>query len=261
VIYFPVILQPKFSHRVAYRMTSRNLMGQNIMSTRKQQEVFHNITYSFDKLSNRQYRIIENHNASVDGGLHSFKLVHWNEPKIVKAIDSKGYITLNNVSRLSVNSGDGGNRIMLWYDSFDYGNDSEASGPVLTDRTKVWVPDEWQNHKVMDTNGRVFNASTNTAKTLTVVTGTLHPGAYNIFRYEEFTISAIDEITRKITLSASPVMSYDTFRQFVMPVYECFYAEDSLGGLQPTGEWNLENNDEYGPFYSGEILFSQRGSG
>jgi len=258
--YFPLALQPKFSHRITHRPTARNPVGQNVMYTRKQFEVSHHIVYSFDKLSNRQYRIIENHCASMDGGVTSFRVLHWGEPKIVKAIDSKGYITLNNVSRLSSNSGDGGNRIVLWYNSFDYGNHRNASGSVLTHRTKSWATDEWQNHKVMDTNGKIFTASVNTAIALTMVAGTPHPGAYDIFRYEDFTIASIDTTNRILTLNASPVMAYDVFKQFVMPVYDCYYAEDSLEGLQPDG-FNLEHSDNYGPFYSGEIAFTQRGTG
>ncbi len=248
------------SHRIAIRQTLRNRLGQNIMATRKEFEPTHEITYSFEKLSNRQQRIIDNHNASMDGGVTSFNVVDWGEPKIAKTIDSKGYITLNNVSGLSVNSGDGGNRVCLWKNSGDYGNDSTASGSVLTDLSKNWTTNEWQNHKLMDTNGRIFSISSNTAKTITVSSGTIHPGAYDIFRYEDFTISAINSTTRIITLNASPVMSYSAWEEFVMPVYECYYADDRLDGLEQDG-FNRESSDAYGPWYQGEILFSQKGSG
>ena len=184
--YFPWV-QPDMSHRVAIRPTLRNRLGQSILATRKEFEQSHEITYSFEKLSNRQLRIIDNHNASMDGGVTSFKIVDWGEPKVVKAIDSKGYITLNNVSNLSVNAGDGGNRICLWSNSGDYGNDSSVNdvGSILTDTTKGWTTDEWQNHKVMDTNGKVVNASSNTANTLSTdfgTSGAIYPGASDTFR-------------------------------------------------------------------------------
>ena len=259
--YFPWI-QPDASHRIAIRSTLRNRLGQNIMATRKEFETTHEIKYTFEKLSNRQHRIIDNHNASMDGGVTSFNVVDWGEPKVVKAINSKGYITLNNVKNFSVNSGDGGNRICLWSNSGDYGNDSTVSANILTDRTKAWTAAEWQNHKIMDTNGTVFNASTNTANTITVPSANNpYPGAYDIFRYEDFTISAINVASRILTLSASPVMTFSAWNQFVMPVYECYYLEDRLDGLDQTGEFNRESSDSYGPFHSGEIVFMQKGSG
>ena len=237
-------------------------MGQQVIAARKEFDAYHEITYTFDKLSKRQHRIIENHNASMDGGVTSFYVVDWGDPKAVKAIDSKGYVTLNNVKGLSSNSGDGGNRIVLWYNSGDYGNDCTVDGNIMTDTSQSWTVNEWSNHKIMDTNGSVFNASQNTSNTLTVPTGkNMYPGAYDIFRYEEFTVASINLASRIITLSASPVMSYSAWHQFVMPVYQCRYMNDRLDGLSQTGEFNREANDNYGPFFDGQIQFVQRGTG
>ena len=260
--YFPFAVQPDFSERIAIHPTLRNMLGQNVMATRKQFEKTHRIVYTYFKLSNRQYRIIDNHIGSVNGGVTSFYLVHWGEPKIVKAIDTKGYITLNNISKLSANTGDGGNRICLWKNSGDYNNDNTVSGNVITDVQKSWTINEWQNHKISDSNGIEFNASQNTSNTLThnaSPSGTFYPGAYELYRYENHTIATINVTTRVVTLNASITMSYSAGEQFVMPVYEVFYEKDALE-LEQTGEWNLEKNDNYGPFFSGELAFSQRGS-
>jgi len=48
--------------------------------------------------------------------------------------------------------------------------------------------------------------------------------------------------------------------KFVLPVYECYYAQDSLG-LEATEDFNYEPNDNYGPYYSGSIEFIQKGTG
>ncbi len=261
--YFPFAVQPDFSERIAIHPTLRNMLGQNIMATRKQFEKSHRVIYTYFKLSNRQYRIIDNHADDVDGGVTSFYIVHWGEPKIVKAIDTKGYITLNNISKLSINTDDGGNRICLWENSGDYGNDNTVSGNVITDNKQSWTTDEWQNHQIADSNGIEFTASSNTSNTLThnaSPTGTFYPGAYEIYRYETFTVTNINATTRVVTLNASITMTYSAGEQFVMPVYEAFYEKDALE-LEQTGEWNLENSDNYGPFYSGEISFIQKGTG
>lgn len=261
ISYFPFI-QPDLCHRIPVRSTHRNLLGQHVLSTRKELEVFHEISFSFDKLSNRQARIIKNHNASMDGGVTSFYVVDWGEPKIVKAIDTKGYITLNNVMDLSVNDGDGGNRLCLWVNSGEYGNDSEVSGATVTDSSKAWTVNEWQNHKLMDTSGRVFNASSNNSNSILLANGANpHPGAYEIFRYENHTVSSINQASRIVTLSASIEMTYQQFNQFIMPVYQCHYAMDKLDGIAPTGEFNRESSDNYGPYYAGDVVFIQKGTG
>jgi len=69
----------------------------------------------------------------------------------------------------------------------------------------------------------------------------------------------VDENTRVVTVNGSIDLSYSAFKQVLMPVYKCFYAMDSLG-LEPTGEFNLESSDHYGPFYAGEITFIQKGT-
>jgi len=242
------------------------------MATRKEFDPFHEVVYQYDAgkgaaLSARQFKIIDNHCASMDGGVTSFYVVDWGDMKHVKAIDKKGYITLHNTKNLSVNSGDGGNRIIVWSMTGDYGNDSTVSGNVLTHLGKNWSTNQWFGYKLMDTDGHVFNASSigprNTANTITLTkNATVHAGAYEIFRYEHHVVSAINANTRIVTVNASIIMasSYSTeWEQIVMPVYRCFYAADSLG-LQPTGEFNRESSDNFGQFYAGEINFIQKGT-
>ena len=259
---FHPFIMPDSCHRIPVRSTHRNILGQHILSTRKELEVFHEITYSYQKISNREQRILRNHNASMDGGVKSFYVVGWGDPKMVKAIDTKGYITLHNVMDLSQNDGDGGHRVCLWMNSGEYGNDSEVDGAILTDRSKAWTSNEWQSHKVMDTSGSVFNASSNDAISILLADDVNpYPGGYEIFRYENHTIALIKNASRIITLDASIEMTFDTLKQFIFPVYQCHYALDRFDSISPTGEFNKELNDNYGPYYAGESVFIQKGTG
>jgi hypothetical protein len=260
--YLPFIL-PDHCERLAIRSTQRNFLGQHIISTRKGQEVYHTIKYSFNKILSREYRILDDNFASVDGGVTSLYVINWGDPKLVATIDGKGYITLNNVHALTTNDNEGGNRVVLWkniQDPDSYGDNSTTSAAVLTDTTKSWATNEWANHKLMDANGEEFDITSNTSNTITVTVGTPDAGAYNIYRYEEFTIDAMN--SRVITVDASPVMGTDVGETFVMPVYECYYDDDSLKDLLQTDDpWNKEHNDNYGPYYAGTIAFMQKGTG
>lgn len=256
--YFPFILPDK-SERKAIRTTLRNIMGQQTIATRKELEVYHAITYTYDKLSNRQFRIIDNHADSVDGGKSSFYVVDFGEPKRVMAI-SGDKVTLNNISNFSASLDEGGYRVVLWQNDGDYGNDSTTSGSVLTDPTKSWTTNEWANFKLMDTNGTEFTISSNTSNTITVSSGSPNPGAYDIYRHETNIVSAKSATNRTVTLTASPGMTYSVGDQFLMPVYECYYAEDSFSDMEVDG-FNRETNDQYGQMFSGIISFIQKGTG
>ena len=87
-------------------------------------------------------------------------------------------------------------------------------------------------------------------------------GAYDIFRYLECTVASIDTDLRRLTMAADPSISYSApFEKFVLPIYECFYVQDTLG-LEPSeDDFNPEPNDNYGPYYEGQIEFIQRGTG
>lgn len=257
--FFPFI-QPNICFRNPIRTTSRNVLGQNIMSTRKKYNVFHTITYTFDMLSARQYRILNNHFRDMDGGVTSFYVVDWNDPRPISAI-SELHITINNIQGLSVNSGDGGNNIILWQNSGDYGNNSDVSDLIFTDTNKSWNTNEWQKHKIMDSVGTEYSASVNTSNTFTIVSGTPVSGAYDIYQYVHATLASIDTSLRRLTLNASPVLMYNTsWEKFVLPIYECRYATDELG-LEPTGDFNYESSDNYGGYWSGQIEFIQKGTG
>jgi hypothetical protein len=211
-------------------------------------------------LSARQYRIINNHFGSMDGGVTSFYVVDWNDPRPISAISGNN-VTINNIQGLSVNAGDGGNNIILWQNSGDYGDDSTTSGTVLTDSNKVWTINEWQNHKLMDSTGTEFSISSNTSNTITVTAGSPMAGAYDVYQYVDRTISVISTSLRRLTLSSSPVLSYNMpWEKFVLPVYKCRYAADELG-LEPNGEFNYESSDNYGPYWAGQIEFMQTGTG
>lgn len=257
--FFPFI-QPDISSRIPIRTTSRNALGQHIIATRKKYEVFHTISYTFDMLSARQYRIINNHFRSVDGGVTSFYVIDWNDPRPISAISGL-HVTINNIQGLSINSGDGGNNIILWQNSGDYGNDCSVSGFVFTDTDKSWIANEWQKHKIMDSVGTEYSASVNTANTFTIVSGTPVSGAYDIYQYERSRIASIDTNLRRLTLASNPVLSYSLpWEKFVLPVYKCRYASDELG-LEPNGEFNYESSDNYGPYWAGQIEFMQTGTG
>jgi len=257
--FFPFI-QPDICIRNPIRTTARNALGQNVMSTRKKCNVYHTMTYGFDFLSARQYRIINNHFRSVNGGVTSFYVVDWSNPRPISAISGL-HVTVNNVQDFSVNSGDGGNNIILWQNSGDYGDDSTISGLVITDAAKSWTVNEWQNHQVMDSVGTEYNVSVNTSNTLSVTSGTPVSGAYDIYQYVHTTIASIDTDLRRFTLADSPVMTYSTpWEKFVLPVYQCRYSGDEIG-LEPTGDFNKESNDNYGPYYTGQIEFTQKGTG
>ena len=263
MIYFPFI-QPEKAFRRAVRPTYRNLLGQHVMATRKEMDVYHEIVYTYDPfpISARQMRIIDHHCASMDGGTYPFKVVDWGGPRVVTAIDGKGYITLNTIQDLSTDTGSGGNRICLWANTGDYGNDSSVSARVLTDTTQAWTTNQWQNHQIMDANGHVFAVASNTGNTVTVSgisVASLDSGAYDIFRYEDFLVTGIDTAQRRVTVNASIVMSYSAWQQFVLPVYTCHYAQDTLD-FEPDG-FLREATDNYGPLYTGEILFVQKGTG
>ena len=262
-VYFPFV-QPDLCERKAVRTTKRNTLGQNIITTRKMLEVFHRITYVYDKISTRQYRILNNFFGSMDGGVTSFYVVDWGDPRMVKAI-AGNRLTVNNVEGLTVNAGDGGNRIALWNNTGDYGDDSTISGNVLRDKTKAWTASTFGNHLLMDSIGTEHNASTlsyNTANTFTLtLNATPMPGAYDIYQYTNLTLASIVHATRLLRVNASPNMTYGAMSQFVLPVYECVFEADTLDGLEQTGEFNLENNDNYGPFWAGEITFTQIGTG
>lgn len=196
----------------------------------------------------------------MDGGVTSFYVVDWNDPRPISAISGL-HVTVNNTQGLSVNSGDGGNNIILWQNSGDYGDNCSISGFVFTDTTKSWDTNEWQKHSIMDSVGAEYNASVNTSNTLTVVSGTPVSGAYDIYQYVHATLASIDTSLRRLTLDASPVLAYSTpWEKFVLPVYRCHYASDELG-LEPTGEYNYESNDNYGGYWSGQIEFIQKGTG
>ena len=257
---FPFII-PQKCHRRPIRPTSRNYLGQQVISTRKMHDVYHSITYDYELLSSRQYRIINNHFSSMDGGKTSFYVVDWGNPRPISSISGLR-IVLNNVQGFSVNAGDGGNRIIIWQNSGDFGNDCTGSGPTITDTAKAWTVDEWQGYQLLDSVGDEYNASVNSANTLTVVTGTPLPGAYDIHRYVERTVASIDTSLRRLTLSAAPGLSYSVpFEKFALPVYECFYPNDYLS-LEPSDDgFNPEPNDNYGPYYEGSIEFIQKGTG
>jgi len=258
---FPFV-QPNTCKRTAIRTTSRNYMGQQVAATRKLYEVYHTIRYIYGLISSRQFRILEDHFRLMDGGKTSFYVIDWSDPRPISAIDGDR-VVVNNVQGFTTNSGDGGNNLILWQNSGDYGDSCTVSGNIITDKTKAWDTSEWQNHQFFDSAGNRFNASDNTTNTLTISTAsTIMAGAYDIHRYESNTASIISTTARQIIMSASPEMAYTSpVEKFVMPVYECFYAQDSLG-LEPSGEdFNLEPNDNYGPFYSGMIEFIQKGTG
>ena len=258
-VFFPFI-QPDSCDRRSIRTTSRNALGQHVMATRKKSEVFHRITYAFQKLSPRQYRIIDDHFRQMDGGVTSFYVVDWGDPRPISSITGDR-VVVNNIYGFSSNMGDGGNNIILWANTFDHGNESTVSSNVITDKTKAWSTNEWNNHKLMDSIGDEFDQSSNILNTFTVTPGSLpKAGAYDIYRYHSNTIASIDAGQRKLRLDASPGMSYSAWEQFALPVYECFFEYDELG-LEPTGEFNLEPNDNYGSFWAGEISFTQKGTG
>jgi len=263
-VYFPFV-QPDLCERKPIRTTKRNVLGQNIMATRKMLDVYHRITYVYDKISTRQYRIINNFFRKMSGGVDSFYLVDWGDPRLVKSITGD-QVVLNNVDGLTVNVGAGGNRIILWENhAGDYGNDSEVSGNVLTDKTKSWTASAFGGHQLMDSVGTEHNASLtseNTAKTFTMtLNATPMPGAYDIYQYIDRTIASLIHVDRKLRLNASPILAYSQMGQLALPVYECHFESDSLGSLEQTGEFNLESSDNYGPFWSGEISFTQAGTG
>uniref|UniRef100_A0A6M3IW09 Uncharacterized protein n=1 Tax=viral metagenome TaxID=1070528 RepID=A0A6M3IW09_9ZZZZ len=236
-------------------------MGQQVIATRKIYEGYHTITYSYDILSSRPYRIINNHFRSMDGGKTSFYVADWGDPRPISAIATVD-VTVNNVQGFSVNTGDGGNRIIIWQNSGDYGDVCTVAGSVITDRSKAWTVNEWQNYQFMDSIGTEFTVSSNTANTLTVSSGTPIAGSYDIYRYVERVISTIDTALRKLTLSVDPSISYSTpFEKFVLPVYECFYAQDTLNIVPSDDGFNPEPNDNYGPYYEGSIEFIQHGTG
>jgi len=258
--YFPFI-RPDNCQRIAVRPTSRAYAGQHVAATRKQYDVYHIFKYNYGILSSRQFRIIDDHFRTMDGGKTSFWIADWGDPRPISAISGDDVI-VNNTQGFSVNSGDGGNIIILWENSGDYGDDCTVSGNVITDPRKAWTTDEWENHRVMDSVGNKYSASDNTSKTLRISTAsTIMPGAYDIYRFNARVINAISISLGKLTLTASPGMTYTTpVQKFVIPVYECFYAQDSLG-LVATEGFNLEANDNYGPYYSGSIDFIQKGTG
>jgi len=258
--FYPFI-KPDTCKRIAVRPTARNPMGQHVLATRKIHDVYHIIKYTYDFISSRQFRIIDDHFRLMNGGVTSFYVVDWGDPRPISATSGL-HVTLNNTQGLSVNNNDGGNDIILWQNSGDYGDNCTVSGNVITDKTKSWDTDEWANHQVIDSIGNAFNVSGNTAKTLTISTAsTIMAGAYDIHRYVYRTIASITAASRRLTLNASPILAYTTpVEKFVLPVYACHYAQDSLG-LEPTSDYNLEPNDNYGPYYSGSIEFIQKGTG
>jgi len=260
--FFPFI-HPDVCERKPTRTTMRNAMGDHVMATRKLQDVYHEITYVYDKLSTRQYRILENFFRTVNGGVTSFYVVDWGDPRVIKSITGDR-VVVNNVNGLTEDSGDGGNRIILWSNTGDYGNDSTTSGNVLTDTSKSWTASTYGNHQLMDSVGTEFNASStsyNTANTFTVtLTGTPMPGAYDIYQYVNRTVASLDTLNRQVRLNASPVISHSAYKKFLLPVYKCIFAADTMT-LEQTGEFNLETNDNYGPFWAGEIKFTQIGTG
>jgi hypothetical protein len=263
---FPFIL-PDTCKRTPVRQTSRNFAGQQVIATRKLYEVYHTIRYSYGLMSSRQYRIIDDHFRTMNGGVTSFYVIDWSDPRPISSI-SGDRVVVNNVQGLSVNAGDGGKNLILWQNSGDYGDNCTASvrdsgSYVMIDKTKAWDDEEWQDHEFMDSVGNRYNASDNTSNKLVITTtSTVFGGAYDIYRYASNTASIISTTTRQIIMSASPEMAYTSpVEKFVIPIYECFYAQDSLG-LEPSkDDFNLEPNDNYGPFYSGSIEFIQKGTG
>ncbi len=256
--YFPFIL-PAFSKRKAVRSTLRGKLGDHVLSGRKEMDVFHKITYVFPKLTNREYTIIDDSFRSCNGGVTSINIPHWGDPRLVSAI-SGDRVSVHTVKGLSSNVGDGGNRVLMWKNSGDYGRECSVSWHTLTDTSKSWSNNEWQDHKILDSDGNELNASSNTSTGL-IMTASPVSGPYLIYQCADRTLSNIDTGTRVVTLNASPVVTYSAKETFVIPVYECYYAEDELGGLKQTGEWNKETNEDYGPFWQGEISFIQKGTG
>jgi len=114
----------------------------------------------------------------------------------------------------------------------------------------------------MDSVGSEFNASVNSANTLTVITGTPVSGAYDIHRYAQCQVASLNTDLRRLTMATDPSLSYVAlFDKFVLPIYECFYLQDTLN-LEPSEDgFNYEPNDNYGPYYDGTIEFIQRGTG
>lgn len=253
--FFPFI-KPAMSEKIPIRTTLRNKLGQQVIATRKLLEVYHQIVYSYDIMPIRYYEIIEAHFGQVDGGVNSFDIVDWGRPKLVVSISGSDLV-LNSTHNLSINTGDGGNRIILWEDYGDYGDDSTVVGSSLTDKTKAWPTNVWQNYKLLDSGGTELNIVSNTSNTI-VVSGTPNIGSYIIYRYETFTIDVISG--RTITVSSPPTMTFLKGYQEVYPVYTGLYQNDQLQ-LKPTGDWNDEINDNYGPYYSGTITFIQQGTG
>jgi len=123
--YFPFIL-PDTCKRTPVRTTSRNYMGQQVVATRKLYAVYHTIKYSYGLMSSRQFRIIEDHFRLMDGGKTSFYVVDWGDPRPISSITGDR-VVVNNVQGFTVNSGDGGNRLILWQNSGDYGDNCTAS--------------------------------------------------------------------------------------------------------------------------------------
>jgi len=241
-------------------------MGQQVIATRKIYAGYHIITYSYDLLSSRQYRIINNHFRDMNGGQTSFYVVDWGDPRPISAISGRR-ITANNVQGFSINTGDGGNRVVVWQNSGDYGDvctaSAKAAAYVIKDPTKAWTVDEWDNHQFMDSIGNNFNASDNTANTLTITTASIvMAGAYDIHRYSECIVASLNASLRRLTMVTDPSLTFSiAFEKFVLPVYECFYAQDTLN-LEPSEDgFNPEPNDNYGPYYGGQIEFIQRGTG
>jgi len=257
---FPMII-PQKCKRLPTRPTARNFMGQQVVATRKIYEGYHTITYTYDLLSSRQYRIINNHFRSMDGGKTSFYVADWGDPRPITAISGRRF-TVNNIQGFSINAGDGGNIAVVWQNAGDYGDDSTADGAVITDKTKAWSTNEWKSFKVMDSIGTELNASVNTANTLTVTTGAPLSGAYDIYRYAQCQVASINTSLRRLTMAADPSLSFvSLFDKFVLPVYECFYLQDNLT-LEPGEDgFNYEPNDNYGPYYEGSIEFIQKGTG
>ncbi len=257
---FPMII-PYKCRRIPTRPTARNFMGQQVVATRKIYEGYHTITYTYEILSSRQYRIISNHHRSMDGGKTSFYVVDWGDPRPISAISGRRF-TVNNIQGFSINSGDGGNQVLVWQNKGDYGDDSSVAGLVITDRSKVWTVNEWQDFQIMDSVGSEFNASVNSTNTLTVITGTPVSGAYDIYRYAQCQVASINTDLRRLTMAADPSLSFvGLFDKFVLPIYECFYLQDALN-LEPSDDgFNYEPNDNYGPYYDGSIEFIQRGMG
>lgn len=86
--------------------------------------------------------------------------------------------------------------------------DATATGPLtLTDSTKSWTTNVWQNAYLIDNNFTKYQIASNTATTLTLVAGSGTPavGAYGIFKSSVSASALVEGTDYKINLSTGEV--------------------------------------------------------